>query len=202
MGETGRAWSSRSLVLSIAFLVLALAHPVNATNFGSNTAAGGTPAHSCDTSHSSQCIANNGNHAVFDFNLNAGWHTAVNNAIVVHYDPVTDVSAAWTTNSSTADAYGNHGSYGVNGQWGWTLCSGSATYGGSDPDRWCKYQWMTFNDSYAQTPTQKDAIACHELGHTLGLRHSNESSASCMIKDQRTWWALSDHDRTRLNQQY
>lgn len=196
-----RPWKSRANLAGIAVLSVVLANPALASNFGSNTASGGSGAHPCDTTKQSQCVADNGSHTVYDFNLSSTWHTAVNNAIVVQYDPVTDVSASWA-GSSNPDVYGTSGAYGVNGLWGWGLCSGSATYGGSDPDRWCKFRWMEFNTSYSQNATQKDAIACHELGHTLGLRHSAESSGSCMKANQRTIWVISSHDRSMLNGQY
>lgn len=197
-----RTLRSRPYLMAATLVLLTVAAPAAASNFGSNWPAGGTPANPCDTTMFSQCVADNGTHTVYDFGLATAWRTAVNNAIVVQYDPVTDVTASWTTSSSNPDVYARDGTYGVNGFWGWGHCSGSATYGGSNPDRWCKFQWMTFNDSYAQNVTQKDSIACHELGHTLGLRHSWESSGSCMIRNQRTTWVISAHDRGKLNEQY
>jgi hypothetical protein len=173
---------------------------VDASNVGSNVASGGTPAHACDDSHSSQCVANNAFHSIFDFNLTSGWRTGTTYAIG-QYEPISSIDVVWDADSD-ADVLAYQANYGLNGLWAWTLCSGSAQHGGVDPDEWCRPQWLHYNLSYSQTASQKQSISCHEVGHTLGLRHSNETSGICMKRDQRTILVPSGHDVTMLNGQY
>ncbi len=48
-----------------------------------------------------------------------------------------------------------------------TMWSGCAQIGGLDP-----YVWI--NTTYTYSRTQKRALACHELGHALGLQHHTQ----------------------------
>jgi predicted Zn-dependent protease len=188
---------------AVAALLIAIGVPVGAvdgTNFGSNTTSGGTSGHPCDTTTASQCVANNAYHSVYDFNLGSAWTTAVADAIG-KYNAMAPIQVVWDGDSD-ADVLAIEGSYGLNGLWGWTYCSSTAAEGGVDPDAWCRPQWMSLNLSYSQTASEKRAIACHELGHTLGLRHSNESTGSCMIKNQRVIDDPSSHDAVKIDQQY
>lgn len=196
--------SALRIVRQFSFgLALALVWPIvtaSATNFGSNTSSGGTGAHECDDSASSQCVANNSFHSIYDFNLGATWTTAIADAIG-KYDNMAPIRVEWDADSD-ADVLAAQGTYGLNNMWGWTLCSGTAVHMGVDPDEWCRPQWLNLNLSYSHDAGQKRAIACHEVGHTIGLRHSNESSGSCMIKNQRTWDDPSTHDAIKIDQQY
>ncbi len=70
----------------------------------------------------------------------------------------------------------------------WTQCDSVATYGGSDAShtRWCRPQRLVYNTyfeaGYFPTDNAKRYIACHELGHTIGLRHpaAGETTVTCM----------------------
>ncbi|CCH71816.1 zinc metalloprotease [Nostocoides australiense] len=62
---------------------------------------------------------------------------------------------------------------------GWVNCaSGNTGTGGSHPNRWCRGQHLRIN-SYSywnrsdvlDNVNQRRRVACHELGHTIGLRH-------------------------------
>ncbi len=190
----------RRLFVFAIVALLAFPEQAAASNLGSNTASGGTAAHACDHSLSSQCIANDGHHTVADFGLDNGWDTAVDHAVSLWNGDAT-VSVAWLNgNPSGDDVWATNGTFGINGAWAWTQCTASTlvTYGGTDPRRWCRPQELLPNDSYSQTGPQKNVITCHEMGHTLGLRHSNEASGSCMKKDQRTIGTISAHDHAML----
>jgi hypothetical protein len=85
--------------------------------------------------------------------------------------------------------------YGGNGLWGWNACAGTTS--GSHPNQRCSLAWVRINLRYS--PAAK-AIACHELGHSVGLRHTSDQ-ASCM-KDPPTSSRLTSHDIAHLNSTY
>ena len=70
---------------------------------------------------------------------------------------------------------------------GWVNCPPDNTgTGGTDPNRWCRGQTLVlnsylywFDNSVFDTDAQRRNIACHEMGHTVGLRHRAELT-SCM----------------------
>lgn len=194
------------LQVGVAAIALVGATSAWAVNKGSNTASGGSGAHACDSTPSSQCIADDADHWLADSGLSSTWKTAVASAVTAWNGDAT-VSVRWRTTQdfSLVDVMAVDAPYGLNGLWGWGQCEkaiNGVVYGGSDPKRWCKRSDMDLNSSYSHNATGKLSIACHEVGHTLGLRHSNESSGSCMKRDQETITTISTHDHTMLDQLY
>jgi hypothetical protein len=68
----------------------------------------------------------------------------------------------------------------------WGQCMVGAVYGGSNAnhDRWCYpqlFHWNMWNlaADKVNTTNKYEYIGCHEMGHTVGLRHT--SSPSCMV---------------------
>ena len=67
--------------------------------------------------------------------------------------------------------------YGENGAAGWTYCPPDAPQGiNANGHRWCRHQELHFNlnaryAAFFADDASRDHIACHEFGHTLGLRH-------------------------------
>jgi hypothetical protein len=67
--------------------------------------------------------------------------------------------------------------YGQNGAAGWVWCPPKAPQGvNQHGDRWCRRQQLHFNlnPRYAvffADRASRDYMACHELGHTIGLHH-------------------------------
>jgi hypothetical protein len=67
--------------------------------------------------------------------------------------------------------------YGQNGAAGWVWCPPSSPQGTNEEgDRWCKRQRLYFNlnasyGAFFGDRASRDYMACHELGHTVGLHH-------------------------------
>ncbi|HEX7197071.1 MAG TPA: hypothetical protein VF364_09605 [Candidatus Limnocylindria bacterium] len=86
--------------------------------------------------------------------------------------------------------------YGENGAAGWVYCPPDAPQGVNRwGDRWCRQQelYLNLNPRYAgffADDGSRDHVACHELGHTVGLRHwgnpprsPEPAAATCMNAD-------------------
>lgn len=69
------------------------------------------------------------------------------------------------------------GNFGQNGAAGWVWCPPSSPQGINEHgDRWCRHQRLVFNlnptyRAFFADRGSRDYMACHELGHTIGLRH-------------------------------
>jgi hypothetical protein len=98
-------------------------------------------------------------------------------------------------------------------QWlAWTACATGATMQGSAANhtRACNPQLLKYDLSHAtayDTLTERRKIACHEFGHTYGLRHSTAAGDginTCMTFDptDATVVGISAHDKSHLNGYY
>ncbi len=194
-GRLGRLGVAAVLAASALFA----APPLEATNFGSNLT------HPCDTTRASECIANNGYHVVCFDNLGATQVINTRWSMTNNYNPVASVQTAeLSCGSPTAsfDVKVRDEDQGT-AYWGWTQCAPGATYGGTDPNRWCKPQyfyWELHTQAQWNTTFERQYLACHELGHTLGLQHT--SNASSCLSPPTTSNALTSHDINHLNSAY
>lgn len=180
------------LVLSLCAVCSGAAAPVLASNFGSINAG-------ADVSW----LTNNGVLNVIQRDLTATYATGLNDAID-NYNTV--FSAAWTASTwadtTCSDLFADvcvfDSNYGPNGLLGWTECIGTTS--GSHPSMECSLTRISINEYY-WPPAQR--TACHELGHSVGLRHSSEST-SCMrsTNDGGTSAVLSTHDKVHLIDNY
>lgn len=116
-------------------------------------------------------------------------------------DMVTYVVAFGSTN----DVRAFNQSYGDTMYWGATYCPTYGTQGGSNPLRWCMPQIIRYNTYYANkfdSVQEIRAIACHELGHTAGLRHAIPQGTSCMYDPVLIDSLNGNHDIPLINQRY
>lgn len=191
-----------------ALAAFVVAATVSANNFGSNVGTGGTPAHACDASMSSQCINNNSADLIIWGSPLAQSHKdailfAIDDYNAHNPDIFMYISAL---GPDLVDVIVSDTTMTGNGQWSWGQCRSPATYGGADPNRWCYPVLLKWNLAYEKSKypgtTAKNDIACHELGHTMGLRHSNELTGSCMIYASTTYVTTTTHDRAMLQGHY
>jgi len=107
------------------------------------------------------------------------------------YDANSEVSAVQVT--SDWDVYVTQESHPSINAFAYGICAPAPAppladpiqYGGSSSGhtRWCRPQWIIWNissDSWQKvnSTAKYNYVGCHEVGHTLGLRH--RSAGSCM----------------------
>lgn len=87
---------------------------------------------------------------------------------------------------------------------GWVECRPESATSGSHPNRRCDMQKLRFNGSayptFLSTANHKRSLACHEIGHTLGLRHAN---VGCMSTGTNlSYLYTTTHDEAHIDNHY
>lgn len=188
----------RLMLPSVAAMVLLLGavYPALASNWGSTGSAGVV-----GTTNAVSLLPDR-TMTVKRVELTSSYSNAVFAIVTDRYNP-TDLVASVGANTNSCPTSDricvfDH-DYGNNNLYGWTAChSGSA---GSNPSRTCAHQWVRLNLFY--TPPSSSRLVCHELGHTVGLRHGGETN-SCVyspIADSTTT-SLTTQDVNHINAHY
>lgn len=203
-----RSWSQpdirRSIAIPIvsALLLFMQSHPVSADHTGhpfGSTTCGGSP-RNCVS------VGDGYTHLIYFSSVGVGMYNATINTMNDDYSP-TDLNVISTTSWSIADVLVYDADYGQNGAAGWVDCPTTAPQGiQADGDRWCKGQTLKYNLDAAYAPFWEDPgsrayLACHEMGHTVGLRHWTGNT--CMYPDAANGPTILDTvDRQHISSEY
>lgn len=169
----------------------------NATNWGSTTP-GGSPQNSVS-------VGNDQYHRTYlsfmDSTLAADTKWAMDNS----YGVTTDL-VSLTGTYSNADVIGFSGDYGSAAFIAWVSCPAGSTTTGSHPTRSCQPQELFMNQnatyaSYYDSQNERRYVGCHELGHTVGLRHT-EAVTTCLNSGNYSITYISAHDISHIDGYY
>jgi hypothetical protein len=123
-------------------------------------------------------VGNNRRHHVhFHRSVPRALRIAVKRAMQDAYEPTALTMIVDKERGRQTDVIVYAGDYGQNGAAGWVHCPRSSPQGINEHgDRWCRSQRLYFNQNpryaaYLADGASRRHLACHELGHTVGLRH-------------------------------
>lgn len=188
MSKVVKRWSGPLL---LCLMVVAL--PAGATNQGSTgvPGVGGTNSGVWWTPDATWRVAK--------ASLNT-YFTPVTNSLLNDYNPTDLAVLQYTTTSCTQETCAMDSDYGNNGLFGWNACYPGAT-SGSHPNQTCSNDWVRYNTNGSLPALSANVVACHELGHAVGLRHT--AANSCMRNNPLPSNPdLTDHDRGHINSRY
>ena len=170
------------VILLIALVVAALGGAVPLTAIGDHGGREISSLFSCDRPVSPPRCTSVGDglrhHVAFDASLTAGLADSMRQAMAEAYDRPTKLTmVAQSRVTRRTDAIAFSDDYGENGAAGWVYCPVDAPQGvNPSGHRWCRQQEIHFNLNpryglFFADDGSRDHVTCHELGHTLGLRH-------------------------------
>ena len=123
-------------------------------------------------------VGDNPRHLIyFDPSLTEELAASMRRTLADDYGPTKLVVIEQSRLTRMTDVIVFSGDYGENGAAGWVYCPSDAPQGTNPSgDRWCRHQELHLNlnaryGAYFDDDASRDYVTCHEMGHTIGLRH-------------------------------
>ncbi len=152
-------------------------------------------------------MADGGTHWFHYVSLNSAVQSAVAWTRTYNYDP-TDVNTGYdSTLDSATDVIVRNQDYTTYCGFTWHTPTSPGTIGLATCDSLsglkCEQHTVRFDISYFNAANQSNerGLACHEIGHTLGLTH-RDADNGCMKTNAPQNTYLTDHDKAHLNTYY
>lgn len=189
-----RVGPATAVVAAAVLSAILVATPSAADNFGSEGTVGS------DGVKSGVWFTPDATWKVINRGLTSTYSAAASTVLTNQYAPTT--LSLWYTSSGLCGAgggpfdlclYDDH--YGDNGFSGWNACH--LYYSGTHPNQTCGQQWVRVNLTYSPPA---NFVMCHEIGHSVGLRHTSNPGSCLNINN--TSQVLHQHDKDHINSRY
>lgn len=183
-------WRNGTVGVAMAVVAVFTVAPSGANNFGSiaSQASGDTPGSSIN-------LASNSHHTVRFYLIEPAQRSATLHGVnrldqsLLSFGVLADATCGGSCTQE--DVLVVDGNYDDNGYLAWNSCPGDAVVSGGHPERTCYGQIVRYNLFYAyayDTLQERNRLGCHELAHSVGLRHNefDTQTISCLNRNVRT----------------